>query len=149
MCLLVVLSGPISLYCSGPYGLFTLPTFPLLCLFVLFLFPAYLKEERKRWLGKGQAKQRECWKKRPCTRLTRDFDSRVDGQPSSSFSLSLSNTKGHRDKEEEGCRLANLNKSLVRRASLIFSLLEGIKEKNKGWALYDNKTLTKPASLKL
>ena len=48
MCLLVVLSGPISLYCSGPYGLFTLPTFPLLCLFVLFLFPAYLKEERKR-----------------------------------------------------------------------------------------------------
>ena len=34
-----------------------------------------------------QAKQRECWKKRPCTRLTRDFDSRVDGQPSCPFNL--------------------------------------------------------------
>ena len=32
-------------------------------------------------------RRRECWKKRPCTRLTRDFDSRVDGQPSSSFIL--------------------------------------------------------------
>ena len=40
--------------------------------------------------AQSQAKpfrRRECWKKRPCTRLTRDFDSRVDGQPSSSLTV--------------------------------------------------------------
>jgi hypothetical protein len=86
----------------------------LLCLFVLFSLISFPLMYRDKGKGrKGQAKQRECWKKRPCTRLTRDFDSRVDGQPSSSFSLNGSLSIKIKREEGRGRLTGRINESLL------------------------------------